>query len=408
MLWGGELPGGRISPAHPFVTHLPAVHLMSLPAFNRKNPCIARMKHAAMLSKPGSPKDTRHFEIDLCGSGMTFEPGDSLAVLPTNDPQLVEDTLAALRLTGSEPVTDLDNKPASLRDALLSSCAITIPDKKFLQALGGKSPAAAVVLNPLLAPENKPALESHLYGREVIDFLLEFPEAQFEAQEFVATQKKVQVRLYSIASSLKAHPDQVHLTVATVRYTSHGRQRKGVASTFLAERVAAETPIPTFINPGKGFRLPAPEEDTPVIMCGPGTGIAPFRSFVQERRATGARGKAWLFFGEVSRKTDFFYEDEWEQCLKDGVLSRMDTAFSRDQEKKIYVQHKILEAAREFYDWLEQGAIFYVCGDASRMAADVDKALHSIVESAGGKSPEEAAAYVENLRQTKRYRRDVY
>jgi sulfite reductase (NADPH) flavoprotein alpha-component len=379
-------------------------------AFNRKNPCMARLKHAVKLSKDGSPKDTRHFEIGLCGSGMTFEPGDSLAVLPTNCPDLVNDVLAALGHSGDESVTDLDSKPVTLREALTSSCAITIPDKKFLAAVAERAPGPdADELKALLVPERKDDLSAHLYGREVIDFLLQFPGAKFTPQEFVSLNKKVQVRLYSIASSLRAHPDEVHLTVATVRYQSQGRARKGVASTYLAERVTiGDTLIPTFINPGKGFRMPAPEEDTPIIMCGPGTGIAPFRAFLQERKAAGAKGRAWLFFGEISAKTDFFYEDEWAQFLKDGVLTRFDTAFSRDQAEKIYVQHRIGQAAQEFWKWLEEGAIFYVCGDASRMASDVDKALHRVIETAGGKTPDQAAEYVNQMKTDKRYRRDVY
>lgn len=381
---------------------------MSAPIYNRKNPCLAHLQRAIKLSKDGSEKDTRHFEIDLTGSGMTFEPGDSLALLPTNDPALVEEVLAALKFTGDESVNDLDNKPTTVRAALTSSCAITIPDKKFLQALADKAGSAAADLTALLAPERKEDLGKYLWGREVIDFLLEFPQVKFEPQEFVSTQKKVQIRLYSIASSLKANPEQVHLTVATVRYTSFGRARKGVCSTFLAERVTAETVLPTFINPGKAFRLPAPEDDTPIIMCGPGTGIAPFRAFVQERAATSAKGKAWLFFGEIRRSTDFFYEEEWDSYLKSGTLTRLDTAFSRDQERKIYVQHRIAEAAKDLYDWLEHGAIFYVCGDASRMAVDVDKALHEAIQTAGGKTPEQAAEYVEKMKQDKRYRRDVY
>ena len=382
--------------------------IMSLPVYNRKNPCLARLKKAVKLSTDASPKDTRHFELDLTGSCMTFEPGDSLAVLPTNDPALVSEFLTVLGYTGDEAVTDLDPKPATFREALTSSCAITIPDKKFLNAIVTKVGDAASELAALLAPERKDDLAKYLYGKEVIDFLLQFPEAKFEPQEFIATQKKLQIRLYSISSSLKANPEQVHLTVATVRYHSNGRDRKGVASTFLVERIDENTLIPTFINPGKAFRLPAPDDATPIIMCGPGTGIAPFRAFCQERSATKAAGKAWLFFGEISRATDYFYEDEWNEYLKTGVLTRLDLAFSRDQEQKIYVQHKILEAAEELYAWLEEGAIFYVCGDASRMASDVDKALHEVIQKAGGKTPEEAAAYMEKLKTDKRYRRDVY
>lgn len=370
---------------------------------------MARLKREVKLSGTGSPKDTRHYELSLGGSGMTFEPGDSLAVLPTNCPDLVNDVLAALGHSGDEAVNDLDGNATTLRQALTSSCAITIPDKKFLAAVAERGGGyEGAMLKSLLQPEHKEPLAAHLYGREVIDFLLQFPEAKFEPQEFVSLNKKVQIRLYSISSSLKAHPDEVHLTVATVRYTSHGRARKGVASTFLAERITPESAIPTFINPGKGFRLPAPEESTPIIMCGPGTGIAPFRAFCQERKATGAKGKAWLLFGEISAKTDYFYADEWAGYLADGTLSRLDTAFSRDQAEKIYVQHRIAEHAAEFWKWLDEGAIFYVCGDANRMANDVDLALHKVIESAGGKSPEQAAEYVAQMKTDKRYRRDVY
>ena len=378
------------------------------PAFNLKNPCLALLKRSVKLSKDGSPKDTRHYEIDLRGSGMTFEPGDSLAVLPTNCPDLVQDVLNTQGWTGDEPVEDLGKKPASLRGALISSCNIATPDKKFLHAIVQKT-GNAPELAKLLEPERKEQLEQHLHGRELIDFLHDHPDAKFEPQEFVSLCKKLLIRLYSISSSLKANPDSVHLTVATVRYHTFGRDRKGVASTFLAERVALdETVIPTFVKEGKGFRLPAPHDATPIIMCGPGTGIAPFRSFLQERDATEAQGKAWLFFGEVSSRTDFFYEEEFNDYLKRGVLTKLSTAFSRDQAEKIYVQHRITEHAAELWQWLEEGAIFYICGDASRMAVDVDQALHTVVEKAGGKSPGEAAEYIEQLRKDKRYRRDVY
>ena len=378
------------------------------PAFNLKNPCMATIKVANKLSGEGSPKDTRHFEFDLRGSGMTFEPGDSLAVLPTNCPDLVTDILHAQGWTGEEVVEDLNKKPSTLRDALTNTCNLATADKKFLHAIVNKT-SNAPELAKLLEPERKEQLEASLHGRELVDFLHDFPDAKFEPQEFVSVCKKLLIRLYSISSSLKANPDSVHLTVATVRYHTFGRDRKGVASTFLAERAALnETVIPTFIKEGKGFRLPAPDDETPVIFCGPGTGIAPFRSFLQERCATNAKGRAWLFFGEVSSKTDFFYEEEFNEYLKSGALTKLTTAFSRDQADKIYVQHRIVEHANELYEWLQAGAIFYICGDASRMAVDVDQALHTVVEKAGGKTPGEAAEYIEQLRKDKRYRRDVY
>jgi sulfite reductase (NADPH) flavoprotein alpha-component len=376
------------------------------PVYNVKNPFIAHLKRAYDLSTPEAPKNTRHYEIDLSGSGLEYLPGDSLAVLGTNDPALVSDTLAALGFSGDEIVTHPKGGEAPIRQLLTEYFLITEPDKKLMAAIVEKT-AGASALTPLLDPEKKEDLKNYLWGRFVIDLLLENPTAKFEPQEFIGLLKKLNIRLYSISSSQKAVGEEVHLTVATVRFTSHGRERGGVASTFLS-RIDSSTPIPVFVNPGKGFRLPEPEEDVPVIMCGPGTGIAPFRAFLQERKATGAKGKAWLFFGEVSCKSCSFYKDEFDAYLSDGTLSRLDCAWSRDQAEKIYVQNKMTEAGAEFWAWLEQGAIFYVCGDASRMAVDVDKALHGLIETHGGKTAEEAAAYVDQMKKDKRYRRDVY
>ncbi len=379
------------------------------PVYNVKNPCIAKVKRMFNLSGPEAPKHTAHYEIDLADSGLEYTPGDSLAVQPTNDPVLVEDTLKALGFSGDEivkhPKTGAD---VPIRQALIEGALITEVDGKLIKAIvektGGNTPLAE-----LSQPEKKEELKNYLWGRFVIDLLLENPTAKFTPEEFIATQKKLNIRLYSISSSQKAHPTEVHLTVATVRYHSHGRARSGVCSSFLAERVTPnETLIPCFVNHGKGFRLPEPHEETPIIMCGPGTGIAPFRAFLEERKATNAKGKAWLFFGEVSAKSCYFYKEEFEAYLADGTLTKLSTAWSRDQAEKIYVQHKMLEASAELWAWLEQGAIMYVCGDAARMAGDVDKALHTIIEKEGGKSPEEAAAYVQAMKEAKRYRRDVY
>ena len=379
------------------------------PVYNVKNPCIAKVKRMFNLSGPDAPKHTAHYEIDLAGSGLEYTPGDSLAVQPTNDPALVDDTLAALGFAGEEivkhPKTAVD---VPIRQALIEGTLITEIDNKLIKAIIEKT-QGDTLLADLSTPEKKEALKEYLWGRFVVDLLLENPLAKFTPQEFMLTQKKLNIRLYSISSSQKAHPTEVHLTVATVRYTSHNRARGGVASTFLAERVTPnETLIPCFVNHGKGFRLPEPQEETPIIMCGPGTGIAPFRAFLEERKATGAKGKAWLFFGEVSAKSCFFYKEEFDAYLADGTLTKFSTAWSRDQAEKIYVQHKMLENSAEIYAWLEQGAIFYVCGDAARMASDVDKALHTIVEKEGGKTPEEATAYMHALKEAKRYRRDVY
>jgi len=376
------------------------------PVYGVKNPCIAHLKLARDLTGPGAAKNTRHYEIDLNGSCMEFTPGDSLAVQPRNDPALVESIIRALGFSGAENVPNPKGGQGTIRDVLAEASAITEFDGKLLKAVAAKTGDTALL--DLTAPDKKEELAKYQWGRDVLDVLLENPAARFDPAEFVGLLRRLNVRLYSIASSLKAFPDQVHLTVATVRYESRGRLRGGVCSTFLADQVTETTPLPTFIKAGAGFRLPEPNDETPIIMCGPGTGIAPFRAFCQERRATGAKGDAWLFFGEINRATCFFYEDEWRDYLADGTLRRADTAFSRDQPEKLYVQHKMLEQSRLLFDWLERGAIFYVCGDASRMAADVDKALHVIVAREGGKTPEQAEEYIEAMKAAKRYRRDVY
>jgi len=374
--------------------------------YNVKNPYIAHLKKAYDLTGSGAAKNTRHYEIDLTGSGMEFTPGDSLAVLPTNDPALVELLLGALGFSGDEEVPNPKGGQTTIRQALTETYSITEIDVKLLKALAEK--AGNSELAELTTPEKKDALKNYLWGSDVLDVVQENPGVKFEPAEFTGLLRKLLIRLYSISSSLKAHPEQVHLTVATVRFESHGRMRGGVCSTFLSDRIDETTPLPTFIKSGAGFRLPDPADETPIIMCGPGTGIAPFRAFLQERKATGAKGKAWLFFGEINCSTCFFYEDEWKGYLEDGTLTRLDTAFSRDQAQKLYVQHKMLECGKELYEWLEQGAIFYICGDAARMATDVDNALREIVAKEGGKSPEEVNAYMENLKTAKRYRKDVY
>lgn len=380
----------------------------SAPVFNRKNPLSARISQRKLLTEGCEEKETWHFEINLQDSGLQYLPGDSLAVFPKNDPALVDDVLAALKFSGDEVVTDPNKVEMPIRQALTESCAITAPDKKFLNKLVEKAGDSAADIAQLLEPDHKDALTHFLWGREIVDCLLQFPSVEWEPQEFVDILKKLNVRLYSIASSLAAKPNEVHLTVALVQYESHGRQRKGVCSSWLAQRTDEGTSVPCFISPGKAFRLPEPEEEVPVIMIGPGTGIAPFRAFLQHRQATNAKGKAWLFFGEIHADSCYFYADEWDQYLEDGTLDKVTTAWSRDQAEKIYVQHKITENGAEIWDWLQQGAIVYVCGDAERMAPDVDKALHDAIAEHGGLGVEGAAEYVEQMRKDKRYRRDVY
>ena len=371
--------------------------------YSRKNPFPGRMLVNRRLNSSESEKDTRHFEISLEGSGLSYEVGDSMAVYPTNDPALVAEILAALGAKGDEEVPGRDGTTA-LREALLRDCGITQPTPKFLKAIAERA-SAAPLLQELLDPERKQELDTYLWGMEVIDFLTEHPSVRFAAQEFVALLPKLQPRLYSIASSLKMFPEAVHFIVDVVKYKNHGRVRKGVCSTFLAER-CSDSPAPIYPTASK-FRLPE-ESDAPIIMVGPGTGVAPFRAFLQERAMTGAQGKTWLFFGAQHEKSDFHYQEDFEKFMADGVLTRLDTAFSRDQAYKIYVQDRMTEAADELWKWLREGAYFYVCGDAKRMAKDVDSALRQIVHEQGGLSIEAASEYVEKLKNDKRYKRDVY
>jgi sulfite reductase (NADPH) flavoprotein alpha-component len=333
---------------------------------------------------------------------LAYEVGDSLGIFPSNSAAEVDAVLAATGLTGEEPVPSAG---ATLREVLTRQVTLREPSRQLLAAILEKCPEAGE-LSELIDPEAKSVMEDWIDGREVVDILQAFPQAKFTAEELVKVLRKLQPRLYSIASSPKAYPEDIHLTVAIVRYELHGRDRQGVCSTYLADRVNDAT-MPVFIHSAKHFRQP---EDTsvPVIMVGPGTGIAPFRAFLQEREVLNAPGKSWLFFGDRNRGTDFLYEDEINAWQATGVLHRLDTAFSRDQAEKVYVQHRMMENAAELWQWLEEGGYFYVCGDASRMAKDVDEALHRIVEQAGGKSKEEAAAYVEELKKAKRYRKDVY
>jgi sulfite reductase (NADPH) flavoprotein alpha-component len=376
--------------------------------YSRKNPFPATHSVNRKLSGEGSGKDTRHHEISLAGSGLVYEVGDSMGLFATNDPELVTEIISAIGATGDESVPGADGQPKPLREALISDYIITQPSKEFLKAIIEKATPALADLRDLSNdPAQKKALEDYLWGLEFIDFLLAHHTVKWGVEEFVKTLRKLQPRLYSIASSLKANPESVHLTVATVRYETHGRKRKGVASTFLAERWAGEKTAGVFIHTAKHFRLPE-DPNTPIIMVGPGTGVAPFRAYIQERKVTGAKGKNWLFFGEQTRAKDYLYEQELAALQADGVLNKLDVAFSRDQAQKVYVQDRMRENAADLWAWLQEGAHFYVCGDGARMAKDVDTELHRIAESQGGKSPEEAAAYVESLKKEKRYKKDVY
>ncbi len=316
----------------------------------------------------------------------------------------MDEILNAISARGDEPVKS-PKRETTLREALLRDCRITQTTPKFLKMIVARANAAPL-LAELLDPERKEDLDRYLWGMEVIDFLSEHPSIKISPQEFVDVLAKLQPRLYSISSSLKAFPNSVHLTVDVVKYESHGRQRKGVCSTFLAER-ADHVPVPVFPSVSK-FHLPA-DGNTPIIMVGPGTGIAPFRAYLQERKAVGAKGKNWLFFGSQHQRCNFFYREEFEELIRDGLLTHLNCAWSRDQAEKSYVQHKMLENGPEIWRWLDaEGGHFFVCGDARRMAKDVDAALRTIVQEQGGKSVDQANEYVEKLKSEKRYKRDVY
>lgn len=374
------------------------------PTYSRTNPFPGKMVVNRRLNEGNRNKETRHHEISLAGSGLTFEPGDSMAVCASNDPPLVEEIIRALRATGDEIVPAGKNETAPLRQALLRNYSITTPTPKFLKAIVERA-SAAPLLEELLRPDHKHDLQVYLWGMEVIDFLLQHPSAKFTPEEFVGLLTKLQPRLYSVASCLRVFPESVHFIVDVIRYESHGRLRKGVASTFLAER-CNDQPVPVFPSVAKHFHLPKGDAD--IIMVGPGTGIAPFRAFLQDRRAVGARGRNWLFFGAQHEKYDYSYGDEFDELKKQNFLTHLHCAFSRDKEHKIYVQHRMQENAAELWRWLDAGAYFYVCGDALKMAKDVDAALRTIVQEQSGKSPEEANVYVEQMKADKRYKRDVY
>ncbi|GHC05983.1 sulfite reductase subunit alpha [Cerasicoccus arenae] len=380
----------------PVAVEAPAGH-------SRKNPFPAKLLSNYNLNKVGSAKETRHVEICLEGSGLEYEAGDALGVFPVNCTDLVEELLALTGFDGEEAVPGMDGAEVALRLALAEHYDITNLSKLFLANLAPFSNHEK--LNKLLADGNG-NIDEYIKGRQIIDPLVDFPGKWSSAAEFIDMFKKLAPRLYSISSSPKAHPGHVHLTVGAVRYETHGRSRKGVCSTFLAD-LPAGTPVRVYVHPNKHFKPPA-DPNRPMIMVGPGTGIAPFRAFLEERHAVDAPGKNWLFFGDQKSAFDFLYEDQLNELKEAEKLHRLDLAFSRDSAEKFYVQHLMIQQGEELFTWLEEGGHFYVCGDASRMAKDVDAALHEIVKTVGRKTEEEAAAYIDDLRKQKRYVRDVY
>ncbi len=373
-------------------------------AFNRKNPFPAKMRVNRIVTALDSSKETRHYEISIDGSGLSYEAGDALCVIPTNCPDLVAQIIKAIGCTGAED-EPVNGELMKLSDALRTHFEIKLPGKELIEEIASRS--GDQELNALLLSGDKEKLSDYLWGRDILDLLLQFPGVEFSAAEFLRLLKPLQHRAYSISSSGKKHPDSVHLTVASVRYDAHGRQHKGVCSTYLADLVNEETDVRIFFTPNNNFRVPA-DDSLPMIMVGPGTGIAPFRAFLQEREFRQAPGKNWLFFGDRNASTDFIYRDEIEAMQANGLLTKLDLAFSRDQAEKIYVQDRMKEHGAELYAWLEQGGYFFVCGDAYRMAKDVDQALHDVIREHGKKTLVEAVEYVNQLKKDKRYVRDVY
>jgi sulfite reductase (NADPH) flavoprotein alpha-component len=383
----------------------PAIETRPAATFSRDNPLLAPLVDKRDLTQSGSSKSTLHLAFSIEGTGLFYEAGDACGVIPQNNLDLVAEILQALRLNGNEKVTCGKTATTTLHDALTHHLQIARLNRKTVKEYATRGRCSALL--DLLVPERQEHLDRYVYDRGLIDLLIEFPGVIEDPGELVTVLPKLTPRLYSISSSPIAHLGQIHTTVAVVRYTSHNRERGGVCSTFFADRSALSDRLPIYIQPNKKFKLPQ-DPDTPMIMIGPGTGIAPFRGFLHERRALGARGRNWLFFGERSAATDYLYREELEAMRADGHLTRLDTAFSRDQEDKVYVQDRMLEQAPLFWSWLQDGASVYVCGDASRMAKDVHAALHRIVKEQGGMPAHAAEEYVHALKEEHRYHRDVY
>ncbi|GAF16190.1 LOW QUALITY PROTEIN: sulfite reductase [Bacillus sp. JCM 19046] len=374
--------------------------------YSRTNPFHAEILENICLNGQGSLKETRHLELSLEGSGFQFKPGDSVGIYPENDEQLVDALLSELNYDGTEFVSiNKKGEQLTLKEALTKTFEITIVTKPVLEKLAAFSSSKKV--STLLESANKEELQAYIDRRDLLDVVRDFGPFKATSTELASVLRKIPPRLYSIASSYEAEPDEVHLTVSAVRYDAHGRPRAGVCSVQCAERKKPGDTLPIFIQRNDNFRLPE-KQDTPIIMVGPGTGVAPYRSFIEEREALGTTSPAWLFFGDQHFTTDFLYQLDWQRWLQEGFLTKMDVAFSRDGVEKVYVQHKMREHASELYQWLEQGAAFYVCGDEKQMAKDVHDTLLAIIEQEGNKTAEQSLAYLTEMQQQNRYLRDVY
>ena len=370
--------------------------------WSRGNPFAAKIECVRNLNGVGSAKHTSHVEIDLRGSSLTYNVGDSLGICPTNCSDLVQTVIGELDATGEELV-EIDGEPVPLRMALGQHFCLTEVTDELLICLASRCADAsqAAILKQLLE-ESEP-----IDGWDVLELLRRNSAIRLTASELTSSLARLKPRLYSISSSLKAHPERVHLTVGRVSWKFRDRVRKGVASTMFADRLTTGDAVRVFVQKSHGFTVPK-DQAAAAIMIGPGTGIAPFRAFLQERRATAAIGKNWVFFGDQQASTDFLYREEFEEYLQLGLLTRLDVAFSRDQAEKVYVQDRMLQRGEEFWHWLEEGAYLFVCGDAKRMAVDVDKMLRRIISEFGGNGPDGADDYVVRMLKDKRYCRDVY
>ena len=373
--------------------------------YTRNNPFLSTVRVNELQTGAGSEKETRHIELTL-DEGMTYTPGDAVGINPENRPEAVADVLRAVGFKGDERVLDHYKVEISLDEALRTRLGI---GKLARGSVGQYAKLAPGVegLKAMVGSENKARAEEYCWGREFVDLVTDFPGVVTEPQQLFHVLQRLVPRMYSIASSQKFHKDNVQTTVRVIRYESHGRVRQGVASGQLGERALVGTTMPIFLHANGNFRLP---EDTsaPVIMIGPGTGVAPFRAFLEERQATGQMGDNWLFFGDQREKLDFLYRDQFHAMQKDGVLTRLDTAFSRDQPQKIYVQDRMREHSADLFEWLERGAYFYVCGDVTRMAKDVETALLDVIASGSHGTLDHAAEYLAAMKKQKRYQRDVY
>ena len=374
--------------------------------YSRSNPFHAEVLDNINLNGRGSDRETHHLELSLEGSGLSYAPGDCVGVYPQNDPSLVNEIIDALKWSpDAEVITGKSGETSSLQEALLHHFEITVLTKPLMEKAAAFSGNGK--LAELIKPDNKQELKEYMSGRDLLDLLRDFGPWTLTPGDIPQLLRKLPPRLYSIASSFNAHPDEVHLTIRKVQYEAHGRERSGVCSVHASERLQSGDTLPIFIQKNPNFKPPV-NSDTPVIMIGPGTGVAPFRAFLEEREELGVEGKSWLFYGDRHFVTDFLYQTDWQRMLNAGILTKLDVAFSRDTNEKVYVQHRMLENASELYQWLQEGAHVYVCGDEKHMAHDVHKALLAIVEQQGGKSPEQAAAYIAELQEQGRYQRDVY